>query len=184
VALVGSSGAARGTDLLVRACERARRQWPNLRLLLALNDSGGLGNLAELRGRFGASRWISFERVNYEQLPAFLNRVTIGAVPHPRSEYLDLALPMKLFDYMSAARPVVSTDCPAAAKILEAHDAGVVCGAEPDALAGAISLVLGDRRRAHKLGLNGRRAIEVEHNWDHALAPLATTIQRALRQHD
>lgn len=180
VALVGTTARGRGADLLIEACDLARRKLPRLRLRLALHNMDGLGNLHELKHRHGGHPWISFESVGYSELPAFLGESSVCVVPHPRTEYTDIALPLKLFDYMAAARPVVTTDCPAAAELVTRHDAGLVCAAEPAAIARALERLLTDPARALAMGRNGRRAVERVHNWDRALEPALRAITRRL----
>jgi glycosyltransferase involved in cell wall biosynthesis len=173
VALVGSTTKGRGADLLIEACAIARRELPGLTVRLALNDTGGRGNLGDLRREHGQSRWISFETVGYAQLPAFLQGAAVCVLPHPRTEYTDIALSLKLFDYMASGRPVLTTDCPAAAEVVTASEAGAVCTADPSDMARALLALLTDRELASWLGQNGRRAVETTHNWDRAFeAPL------------
>lgn len=180
VALVGSTSRGRGADLLISACEVARRDFPELRLRLALHNMGGQGNLDELKREHGGHRWISFESVPYARLPQFLRESTVCVVPHPRTEYTDAALPLKLFDYMAAGRPVVTTDCAATAELVLRHDAGLVCRADPAEMARALGRILADRARASAMGSNGRRAVERIHNWERTLEGPITALSRRL----
>src|SRR5919109_1278457 len=109
VGLVGGATHGRGADLLIEACALARERVFGLTLRLALGNVSGRGYLSELMDAHEASPWIHFESVDYRDLPAFLRGIHTCAVPHRQSRYLDLALPVKLFDYMAASRPVVVT---------------------------------------------------------------------------
>jgi glycosyltransferase involved in cell wall biosynthesis len=179
VGLVGSTAPGRGAEQLIQACEIAREQIPDLTLRLALNDIGGRGNLAGLQSRYGDRNWLSFHSIGYADLPAFLREVVVCTVPHPRTEYTDIALPLKLFDYMAAGRPVVATDCPAMSEVVLGCGAGLVCASDPPAIAEALQRLLTDRPLATRLGRNGRAAVEATHNWDVSLGvPLAMMRQR------
>ena len=180
VALVGSTARGRGAEDLIRACEMARGEVPDLILRLALQNTGGRGDLDELKRRYGGIDWISFEEVGYADLPEFLRGARVCAVPHPRSEYTDIALPLKLFDYMASARPVVTTDCPAAADVVRRNDAGLVCRSDPVDMASAIIRLLSDHALASAQGRNGRRAIETVHNWDRSFEEPLLAIRRRL----
>jgi glycosyltransferase involved in cell wall biosynthesis len=180
VALVGSTSAGRGAGTLIEACRIARRQFTRLRLRLALNDTGGRGDLAELRARYGDTPWISFESIGYAELPEFLRQASVCVIPHPRTEYTDIVLPLKLFDYMAAGRPVVTTDCKTTAEIVTRNEAGLVCSPDPADIAGAIGRLLGDRPLASALGRRGRRAIETVHNWQRAFEPALLAIRERL----
>jgi glycosyltransferase involved in cell wall biosynthesis len=180
VALVGGASPGRGADLLLEAAILARREVPELRLRLALNDLGGRGNLAELRERYGGEAWISFETVDFRTLPAFLAKATVCAIPHRRSEYLDLSLPIKLFDYMAAGRPMVVTDCRELAAFAERERVGLVCEARAEDMAAKLASLLQDRGLAAELGGNGRRAVEERYNWRHAQDAVVDAMRREL----
>ena len=165
VALVGGASPGRGADLLIEAAILARREVPELRLRLAINDLGGRGNVAELREHAGDEPWISFEQVDFRGLPAFLAETTVCVIPHRRSEYLDLSLPIKLFDYMAAGRPILATDCRELAAFVERERVGVVCAATAEDMAAKLVSLLRDRALAVELARNGRRAAEERYNW-------------------
>ena len=58
--------------------------------------------------------------------------------PAAAEPYNDLALPIKLFDYLSYGRPLLVTDCTEQARVVNRAGAGVVMGDEPEAMAAAI----------------------------------------------
>ena len=165
VALVGGASPGRGADLLIEAAKLARRAVPDLRLRLAMNDLGGRGNLARLRDLAQGEEWITFEEVDFRGLPPFLAAATVCAIPHRRSDYLDLSLPIKLFDYMAAGRPIVATNCREMAAFVERERVGLVCEAHPEDMAAKLVELLRDRALAAELGRNGRRAAEERYNW-------------------
>ncbi len=79
--------------------------------------------------------------------------------------YLDFVLPIKLFDYMAAGRPIVSTDNPETATILRECGSGLISTEEPKAFAEAIRSLLEDQKEAERLGNAGRKAVLERHNW-------------------
>jgi glycosyltransferase involved in cell wall biosynthesis len=180
VALVGGASPGRGADLLIEAAILARREVPDLRLRLALNDLGGRGNLGELRELCSAEPWISFEEVDFRTLPAFLADATVCAIPHRRSAYLDLSLPIKLFDYMAAGRPVVATNCRELAKFVERERVGLVCEERAEDMAAKLVSLLRDRVLAAELGQNGRRVVVDRYSWRHTQEAVLRAIQLAL----
>jgi glycosyltransferase involved in cell wall biosynthesis len=180
VALVGGASPGRGADLLIKAAVLARRQIPDLRLRLALNDLGGRGNLAALRERTRGEPWIVFERVDFRTLPAFLAQATVCAIPHRRSEYLDLSLPIKLFDYMAAGRPVVVTNCPEMAGFVEQERVGVVCEPEAEDMAAKLVSLLQNPTLSAELGRNGRRVVEARFNWRRTGGAVREAVRREL----
>ena len=72
--------------------------------------------------------------------------------------------PVKLAEYMAAARAIVATELPGLRETLEANGAGVVVAIDPEAMGQAIlSLLEGDR--ADELGARGRRLAEDSFSW-------------------
>lgn len=70
--------------------------------------------------------WLHVHRAEGRAIHALLSNVIATAIPRPRNRYNDLALPIKLFDYLSYGRPLLVTDCPEQARVVAGADAGVV----------------------------------------------------------
>lgn len=83
----------------------------------------------------------------------------------PTPAYLD-ALPVKMFEYMSAELPVIASDFPLWKTILENAQAGICVNPEdPRAIAGAIRRLLDDPALVERMGLSGRQAVLEHYNW-------------------
>lgn len=97
----------------------------------------------------------------------------------PRSEmaaYLALAdvlvsprayggnLPLKIFDYLAAGRPIVATDIPTHRTVL-AEDRAVLVAPETQALADGILTVIGDPRLAARLSAAALKYAEANFGW-------------------
>lgn len=95
-----------------------------------------------------------------------LNRSVLGLVTlHPLINYLD-ALPVKMFEYMSAGIPVVASNFPLWQQIVEEHDCGVcVDPLDPKKIAEAIDDLINDPEKARRMGENGERAVLSVYNW-------------------
>lgn len=76
------------------------------------------------------------------------------------------SLPTKIFEYMAAGLPSVSSNFPLCREILEKYDCGIaVDPCDHDAVVKAVRYYLDNPEEAHKAGMRGRRAIEEELNW-------------------
>ena len=82
--------------------------------------------------------WMRIVRAEGSAIVDLLPRVLATVIPRPRSPYNDLALPIKLFDYLSYGRPLLVTDCEEQARVVTAAGAGIVSGDNADELAAAI----------------------------------------------
>jgi glycosyltransferase involved in cell wall biosynthesis len=165
-----ASGAApgRGLEALVEAARLLRTTLPDLRLRLWLAATSGSGTayVDQLRASIDGADWIHIGSAPYERLGDALSQATVLAIPSPATEYSDVALPVKLFDYMAAGRPVVVTPRRETAAIVKRYVTGLVApGDDPDSLAEAFAPLLNNRRRAQEVGSRARAAAEAHFDW-------------------
>lgn len=94
--------------------------------------------------------------------------VVIKAIPHEM-----VSLPIKLFEYMAASIPVISSDFPVWREILEGANCGIfVDPDDTDEIAKAIQWVLDNPEKAAGMGRNGREAVLTKYNWDNEAGTL------------
>jgi glycosyltransferase involved in cell wall biosynthesis len=104
--------------------------------------------------------------VTREDVAKILERSQVGLCTLlPTITHLD-SYPVKLFEYMAAGLPVIISDFPLWRALVEKHDCALfVDPLSPDEIAKAISWVLTHPEIAEAMGRNGRKAIEMEFNW-------------------
>lgn len=95
-----------------------------------------------------------------------LSRSMAGLVTlHPVINYID-ALPVKMFEYMSAGIPVIASDFPLWREIIAGNDCGLLVDPlNPVAIAKAIDYVVTHPEEARYMGANGRKAVIECYNW-------------------
>jgi glycosyltransferase involved in cell wall biosynthesis len=120
----------------------------------------------ELERSTGWPRVRYLGRLGRDRVIRLLARAKVGVIPlHPIANYLT-AYPVKLFEYLAAGLPVVSTDVPLWREVLDAEGCGIcVPHGSPERLAGAITSLLDDDARARAMGERGRRAAEKRYSW-------------------
>ncbi len=103
----------------------------------------------------------------------------IGLMPHRKNDSWDTTIPNKLFDYMAAGLPVVSSNAAPCARILRETNAGrIFLSGDAESMAAAIeeSAV---PELGKLLGEAGRNAIRTRYNWEYdtgiLLAAVAAT---------
>lgn len=95
-----------------------------------------------------------------------LSRSVAGLVTlQPVVNYID-ALPIKMFEYMSAGIPVIASDFPLWREIIEGNSCGLLVDPlNPRAIAQAIDYLVMHPEEARRMGANGRKAVEQRYNW-------------------
>ncbi len=168
IGIVSGAAPGRGFELLIAATRLARTQLPELRLRMWLvpTDEGGARYLAGLRASVAAEPWVEISTAPYERLGETLAQAWALCIPHPANDYMDVALPVKLFDSFAAGRPVIVTPRRETAAIVESREVGVVTrGDSPEDVAAAIVELVGDEQRTRRLGARAREVAEREFDW-------------------
>lgn len=161
VCYIGGITKIRGIFEMMEAVENT-----NYKLILA-----GEYETAELKSQVEQQK--GFENVDYR---GFLDRAGIkdalssvkaGLVTlHPIPKYLT-ALPVKMFEYMIAKVPVISSDFPYWKQIVDDAECGICVDAlNPDEIKNAIQYIIENPDIAKKMGENGRKKVLEKYNWD------------------
>src|SRR5581483_438987 len=113
----------------------------------------------------------------YPEMPDTYSGSYVCVIPHMKNPYMDAALPIKLFDAMASARPVISTNCYEAGKLVEDEKCGLVTECASRSLAESIDYLLDNQAIAEEMGERGREAVEKRHSWDHRAQAIIEQIQ-------
>jgi hypothetical protein len=106
--------------------------------------------------------WVRVERAQGDEIVRLLHPMVATVIPRPRGAYNDLALPIKLFDYLSYARPLLVTACAEQARVVTDSGAGMtirddVTGMADD-IAGFLDLAADERVAMAKRAAAAARA--------------------------
>lgn len=153
-----------GVRTLLAAAPDIIRRTPGAALLVVGDGPAraALETDARARGLDGVARFVG--RVPYHRLALYLGAADCCVAPFAagRGE----ASPLKLFDYMAAARPVVASAIPSIADLITKSQAIVpVPPDDPARLADAVVELLRDPARSGLLGEAGRRWVQAHHDW-------------------
>ena len=121
--------------------------------------------------------------LNREDILKTLNRSKAGLVTlHPIINYMD-ALPVKMFEYMAAEIPVITSDIPLWKDIVESNECGIAVNPmNPKEIADAISYIINNPNEASKMGKNGRLAVINKFNWSKEEEKLLTVYKKIISQ--
>jgi hypothetical protein len=129
--------AAHGADRLIVAVGRAREKGTAVELEIVSRPG------QEPPGPLPS--WTHVVRAEGTQIIDRLPGIVASVIPRPRGAYNDLALPVKLYEYLAYGRPLIVTDCTEQARVVTSAGAGVVTGDDPGALAEGIARVVDAR---------------------------------------
>jgi glycosyltransferase involved in cell wall biosynthesis len=146
---------------LLEVMPRVRADFPETMLVLVGADTEAAGALARQAAGMGLEDCVRIvERQPQERIPAYL---AVADVLVSLRAFGD-NLPLKIFDYMAAGKPIVTTPNCGESPILTPDRAVIVTGGTED-LAVAITGLLKDRRRAARLGRNARAYARRNFDW-------------------
>jgi glycosyltransferase involved in cell wall biosynthesis len=158
----GTFEAYQGLPELIAAIPLVRAKIPFATFVLVGADRAN--GLATQEGtesllRSGALRII--ERQPRSEMAAYLSMADVLVSPRAYGGNL----PLKIFDYLAAGRPIVATDIPTHRTVLS-EDRAVLVAPGTEAIAQGILAVLGDRLRAQRLAAAAKSYAQTHLGWN------------------
>jgi glycosyltransferase involved in cell wall biosynthesis len=159
---------AHGGSLLIEAMELARARTPGLELICVSRPG------EEPPGTLPA--WLRLVRAEGREIDALLPAVLASVTPRRKTPYNDLAVPIKVFEYLGYARPLIVTDTTETAAIVRAAGCGIVVRDTPDGLAEGITAVAqASPEQLVEWSEAARRAAEAN-SWDARAAEILSVL--------
>ncbi|MFT8887573.1 MAG: glycosyltransferase [Ethanoligenens sp.] len=100
----------------------------------------------------------------------------VALYPSRPDRYMDFCMPVKLFEYLSRALPVVCTDCTEAARFVRENGVGVVTPYNPREYALAVAALFDEPERLRALRAHCVEALREKHLWRHRAEQAARDI--------
>jgi glycosyltransferase involved in cell wall biosynthesis len=163
VLYVGRLSAGRGVRELLALARRLGTDGPRVELVgQADADVRGELEAAHDRGEVLWHGWLP----NDEALALLPGALAGLSLLHDLPNYR-VSLPTKVVEYLAAGLPVVTTPLPAAARLVEEADAGVVAGfGDVDEVAAALRRWRDDPEARAAMGRRGRELVARDWTWD------------------
>lgn len=176
-----ASGAARGRGIedLVAAARLARERVPDLelKLWLAANDVAAEEYIQSLQAMTSSLPWVEISSPSYAEVFAATSRASLMVIPHPPNEYMDVALPVKLFDAFAVGRPVLATPRTETALVIRSESAGWVTeGDGVESLAEGISSALQSKAELEARGARGWELAQGRYSWERLSAQVSEAL--------
>ena len=160
---VGGMGGHYGGENLLRAFELLNDGDERFPLLLICRQA----EWAALPPERKTGSWLEVHHTYGSGLPPLYQRAALAVLPVEKTAYTDLAVNIKLFEYMSYGLPIASTDVTAVSRLVEDNGMGRVSGDSPEAIAENIRAMLADPKAMDRWSRNAVRSLESSHLWIH-----------------
>lgn len=165
---VGTLKPWHGLHTLIDAFILLRQQSYNV--TLSIIGDGPQAEPLQLRlAQSGVTGAVFHGAVTPSQVPSLLSGVDIAVAPYPRLENFYFS-PLKIYEYMAAGLPVITTRVGHLDTLVSDGETGLVVTPEkPAALAQAVVTLIDNPALRQRLGSAGRRQVEQQHSWTQAV---------------
>ncbi|MCX7792495.1 MAG: glycosyltransferase family 4 protein [Chloroflexaceae bacterium] len=177
VVFLGSFRAWHGVTDVVRAGLRLLEQGHDLRFTL-IGDGPERAAAVALAAPW-AERFTFTGAVPYPRVPELLAAADVGVAPFTTAPHPALRAagffwsPLKVYEYMAAGLPVVTTAIPPLTEIIrEGREGALFPEGDVEALAAAIARVLADPAATLAMGAAARARVEAHYSWQRHCAEL------------
>ncbi len=169
----GMRYAAHGLNLLIGSVERVRAAGHHLSVIVVSRPGE---EPPEPR-----PAWMRVVHASGAGIHALLPEVIATIQPRLRSPYNDLAVPIKVMEYLSYGRPLVVTDCLEQARVVREADAGIVVQDTVDEMAAGLERLLrADAAELDRWSMNAVAAAE-RSSWTQRATQVVALLEQGSR---
>jgi glycosyltransferase involved in cell wall biosynthesis len=148
---------------VIRALPLIQQEFPEARLTLVGLDKGTLARTRRLVSELGLEQTVRIV-AGTSHPEAFIAGSRVCTLLSPMGESLSNAL----LEYLALGKPVVASDCPGNAAVIQSGKTGLLLAQpSPEALAAGIRQLFREPQQARALGEAGRRLVKEKYLLDH-----------------
>lgn len=160
-----------GVDLLLDAFSLINREC-QFDLELVCREDEYIAWRALFEKYIGAE-WLHIHHLWGENLGQVYHRSDMALIPLRKNVYNDMAMPVKLFEYLSYGLPIVTTNCTEVADFVQRNRIGIVVQDNPLSLAEGVLRLVRDQDLYRELERNVRQTLENGNLWTDRAAQVA-----------
>ncbi|TCL07680.1 glycosyltransferase involved in cell wall biosynthesis [Roseivirga ehrenbergii] len=166
IVYVGDTGLRRGTDTAIQALALLGAKIPDAQLIL-VGKSTEDSQLKELADTLGVKERVVFEGWQDVSLfPSYIAAANVCISPLHRNKHHDTTFANKIFQYMAGAKPLLVSDCPPQARVVNQANCGLIFQAEnAKDMAEKLLQLYDEKENATSLGGNGKSALDRQFDW-------------------
>lgn len=164
VGMLRTMGMEKGISTLFSVLKKL----PDKFILMLVGGTGGdieyYKDMAEKVGVLSRVVFVGF--VKNSEVPLYLAASNALIAPFPKNDHYEFYMsPMKIFEYMSSRRPIITTNLNSIKEVLSQDSAIYTDSGDVEAMSAGLLKIENDPDFAKKISENARREIE-EHSWD------------------
>lgn len=139
---VGGIEGGYGADLLLASFKSAYNINKDIKLNLVCRNENDITN------KYKDEEWLNLfiGKSGKDELKEIYDKSKYAIVTFNKGGYMDLAVPIKLFEYISYEKPILSTDCKEISKIINKYNIGKVAKHNSEDLSKAIIEMISDEK--------------------------------------
>jgi glycosyltransferase involved in cell wall biosynthesis len=146
-----------GMDIMLRMMQEIRKNNANITLYIL---NARVEESEEMK-----NHGVKVFRGNMADLAGTGLQFFLALSPRERTEYNNLALPVKIFDYIGAGLPVLVSECDEQAGFIKESGYGMVCNASGADFARSVMELLGDRKKLLAFHQQIKADVPKSHSW-------------------
>ncbi len=164
---IGTTGAHRGLDTVLKAMPAAARSIPNIKLVIVGADVRNIILINNEVKRLKIENWVEVIGWQpFDLVHSYIMASDVCLVPHNDFEHTQTTIPHKLFQYMICRKPVLVSDCKPLKRVVAASNCGAIFKAsKPESCAQVLLQMYSDREKFEQFGENGRNAALGQFAW-------------------
>lgn len=165
VGFLGTLKPWHGVSVLVQAWSILRKRGYNTRLLI-VGDGPQYELLNDEITKLGLAEYVQFTgAILPEDVPQLLAKMDVAVAPYPYMEQFYFS-PLKIYEYMAAGLPIISTRVGHLETVVDDNHNGLLVEPDnPEKMADVIAQLFTDPVKAQKLGMMARLTAEQQHSW-------------------
>jgi glycosyltransferase involved in cell wall biosynthesis len=156
----------RGLQIVIKSMSDLIKQYPHLRLWIA--GKGSYQNtLKNLIKKLGIESYVKFfGLLPYDKMADLLFKSDIALIPHKKTLQRDTTIPNKLFEYMYAAKPILSSNVESVEKIIGETKCGLIYKHDSTKdFKDKLEYLIKNPNEMEKMGKNGKNNVKLKYNW-------------------
>ncbi|HBZ37283.1 MAG TPA: hypothetical protein DEO59_01995 [Balneola sp.] len=164
---VGTIGAHRGLDTVLKAISECTESIPNLKLVIVGADATSKEKIRSEIERYNISDWVElYGWLPFEKVQSYIKASDVCLVPHNDFEHTQTTIPHKLFQYMICSKPVLVSDCKPLKRVVSDSNCGLIFQASNhSSFANKLIEMYVNRSKLNEFGENGRASALGKYAW-------------------